>query len=53
MITHKKLLQSPKAGTRTGKTYAKIMEPKSLFLALLTCSIPVFLSLFTGNVLTF
>ena len=33
MNTHKKLLKSSKAGTGTGKTYAKSLEAKSLFLA--------------------
>ena len=33
MNTYKKLLKSSKAGTGTGKTYAKFLEPESLFLA--------------------
>ena len=32
MNTQKKLLKLSKAGTGTGKTYVKFVEPKSLFL---------------------
>ena len=60
MNIHKKLLKSTTACTGTGKTCLKFVEPKSFFpKSCLSCSILMektagaFLSLFTGNVLTF